>query len=659
MAKFQLRDGLVLQRGKQLLKFQRMLPDNLIQLENMETGLIETISIGELLEKIHDKVFLVQEGISNNDSITVDEPSKAILEAQVVIGTDKLCPKAKKRYELKLQYVARCCKAGISQGNVRLITRLIPKISVAIGDTDPPGATTVAKWLRIYKESGFDNSSLLPKSKRNRKVGERIGEEKFEMILEFIERYYLQRNGKSVVDTYNYLSSEMRSRLGPGESVSLSTVQKIINQISPYEREKIRKGAAFAAAKWRHSIGGVSAEYPLQVVEIDHTELSIYVIDSRTGVVLGKPIITVIIDSFTSYILSLVISFEGTTVARVIKAIKFALSPKHKIVADLGLKHEWITPGLWQTMLTDNASEFHASDTNAVAVQMGFDVERSPARKPWFKPAVERSMLSVVNALPRVGRSELIIGVHKPIDPKKTACVTLEDLRAGLIEWAVDVYPFKTAERTLDCPFDRMKEGLKKVPAPVFHDDLRQLDIFSGIPKRLKVTHAGIQKLYLDYRSRELAEMAKKYGPIFEVDARLNLENLGGIWVQEPKNKTWFWVPVLQKSYADGLSLSAHKIIRNSKKIELRRSRRPEDYQDAVYALEKKWQENIKAGKQTIRESKKMAVVKEQSNFKFSTTPPSVTALDSIVNSAIDAMPLVDLNDIPTVVIKRLDEMGG
>lgn len=656
MAKFQLKDGLVLQRGKQLLKFQRMLPDNLIQFENMETGLIEKFSIEELLEKIEGKEILVQGGNHAGNAVSVKLPN-AQSSVQVVIDTDRLSAKAKATYERKINYVLRCQRAGVMQGSLRQLSKMVGSIGAEIGDKNPPGGSTVAVWLRIYNRSGCDNRSLLPKPRSARKIGERLGEAKLEIINEFIKRYYLQRNGKSIEETYIFLSSEMRTRFGKDAYVSLSTVKKIISKISPYERTKIRKGTAFAAAKWRHSIGGINAEYPLQVVEIDHTELSIYVIDSKIGVVLGKPIITVIIDSCTSYILSLVVSFEGTTVGRVVKAIKFALTPKNKIVAELGLKNEWITPGLWQTMLTDNASEFHAADTNAIAMQIGFDVERSPVRKPWFKPGVERSMLAVVNALPQYGRSELILGVHKPIDPKKTACVAFEDLRNGLIEWAVDIYPFKISERTLDCPFDRMKEGLKRVPAPIFNDDLRALEIFAAIPTRVKVSHAGIEKYYLDYRSRELAEMAKKYGPKFDMDARLDPADLGGIWIQEPKVKTWHWIPVLQKSYADGLSLTAHRIIRMSKATELRRSKKLEHYQDAVYAIEMKWQAKIKAGKLTIREAKKMAVVQEQSNFKRPATRPSLDKVDSVMDRIPEAMPVLNQDDLPPITVIRLDDM--
>lgn len=610
------------------------------------------------MNQIESKEIFVLGGspVCNAISVIIPSPQSCI---HVIIDLDRLSPSAKLTYERKLEYVHRCKKAGVTQGCIRHIKRMIANTAVDIGDKTPPGSSTVANWLRTYNQSGCDNRSLLPKLRTNRKIGERIGQQKLDLIHEFIKQYYLQRNGKSVEDTYSYLSSEMRTQFGEDAYVSISTVKKIIRQISPYERDKIRKGSAFAAAKWRHSIGGTNAEYPLQVVEIDHTELSIYVIDSRTGIVLGKPIITIIIDSYTAYILSLVISFEGTTVARVVKAIKFALTPKNKIMAELGLKHEWITPGLWQTMLTDNASEFHAADANAIALQMGFDVERSPVRKPWFKPGVERSMLSVVNTLPRYGRSELIQGVHKPIDPKKTACVAFEDLHSALIKWVVDIYPFKISDRTQDCPFDRMKEGLKKVPAPIFNDNLRALDIFAAIPTRVKVSHAGIEKFYLDYRSRELAEMAKRYGPKFDVDARLDPANLGGIWVQEPLEKTWLWVPVLQESYADGLSLTAHRIIRTSRALEVRRSKRLEDYQDAVYAFEKGWQAKIKAGKLSIREAKKMAIIQEQSNFKKPAKKTGSEKIDSLANEIPEDMPLLTLDDLPAATIVRLDDMEG
>ncbi|WP_042070482.1 hypothetical protein [Advenella mimigardefordensis] len=153
--------------------------------------------------------------------------------------------------------------------------------------------------------------------------------------------------------------------------------------------------------------------------------------------------------------------------------------------------------------------------------------------------------------------------------------------------------------------------------------------------------------------------MAKKYGPKFDVDARLDPENLGGIWVQEPKEKTWLWVPVLQKSYADGLSLTAHRIIRMSKALDLRRSRKLEHYQDAIYALKKGWQKKIKAGKLSLREAKKMAIINEQSNFKSPAKKLSSEQIDSLVNEIPEGMPTLTLDDLPDITIIRLDEMEG
>ncbi|MFB5192249.1 hypothetical protein [Alicyclobacillus fastidiosus] len=65
----------------------------------------------------------------------------------------------------------------------------------------------------------------------------------------------------------------------------------------------------------------VEALYPLHIVEIDHVELDMNVADSNTGIVLGRPWVTLGIDAYSRTVWSMYVSLEPPSAITLRKAI--------------------------------------------------------------------------------------------------------------------------------------------------------------------------------------------------------------------------------------------------------------------------------------------------------------------------------------------------
>lgn len=611
MGIFRLERGLVVQIGERRFAFHRQIDDKKIQLEDVMTGELRTMRVADFLNRVNSGQYMVSHQTA--DGVVVAIPPARDRAGHEVLGL-KLTAAQNAQWQLRCMYVRAMYKRGVTRGQRSRIAEAIPMIAQTQGDGKPPSASTVMDWMRTFEQKNHETSALVSHNAM-RASPLRLPPAWFEYVRQVVNRYYFVRNGESVAAVTRRLSIQVaRGKLPEGLGsvppvVSETTVRRIVAQTDPYHRDRMRYGPAYAGAKWRHAIGGVYATRPMQRVEMDHTVLDTYVIDDVRGIPLGRPTLTTLVDAFSGYILALYISFDGCSIGRIAQTIKLALSPKDELVRKYGLTQYWYSPGHWETLVLDNGLEFHALYIRVISMELCFDIEYCPVRKPWFKPVVERHMLEMARILPIPGRPQKLLGIRDSVDPKKQACITFSDLCRCLTKWAVDVHPVTINQRKLARPLDLLLDGLKDMPPPVYVDNLSSLDIIGGIVKQVTVRHTGIEMQYLTYRSRELADMAKQVAPSFPVNVKINPDNLGSIWVEHPKEKAWINVPATAQIYANGLTLFQHRLIRQYAKDKLGKIRGPETLLRAQGELQDMWDVAVRSGKKIRRNAKELALL--------------------------------------------------
>lgn len=649
--------GLVIKSGERQLAFHRMLEDKKVQFEDVRSGTYKVFSLVELQNGVASGKFVVV-GAQQVEEGWVSQVESDTGTAAVVARLDE---KHQQEWQRRLAYVKGMRRQGVVQASRALIRAHIPRIAQKIGDKNPPCDSTVISWMALFVKSGGSHTSLVPRT-AFRRSAKRTEQTAIDDAWVMLKKYYFRREGFSLAEVWRRIQAKRIAEEAKGlrpKTISKSTLWRIAQTVPAYDRDRVRIGSAAANAKWRHATGGVYATRPLERVEMDHTELDIYVIDERRGIPLGRPVITVLIDAFSGYILSIYLSFEGETLSRMSRSIKLALQPKDSLTKSVPTENEWLTLGLWESLVVDNGLAFHSPQLQSMALALGCELEYCPVRKPWFKPSVERAMLEFGRILPLEGKTSKLRGVVDPYNPLANACITFGDLVECLTRWVVDVYPFTIPDRSLERPIDRLKSGLENAPAPVVHTGLDSLEIITGLSKEVAVRQGGVEHMYLPYRSPELGELVRRQrSPTFKTTMKYDPNDLGRIWVQDPSERTWTAVPCLYEDYAKGLSLGQHRLIRKNVKEELRRSGAYEQLMRAQAQLRDMFEDRILRGKGKIRSNKQYAKFSGMSSLSLTDQSVPLAPIFS-TPIVVDAELKVQPREIPVFQAVNLRSADG
>ncbi|CAJ0715091.1 hypothetical protein LMG6871_01329 [Ralstonia edaphis] len=649
MSIYTLDTDLVIQDGDAQWRVHRVLDNQYVQLEHQATARIRRVRIAKLASDIFSgKLSVVRDS-------GAPQPEQTSPATHAVMCTATLPDKYKSKFERSYAYVWHMRKRGITKGQRRRVTEAIPTIAATLGDHGPPRPQTVMQWMRDYETSGQNPTRLVSRNIR-RRVSRRLVPAVLEIARKVLARHYFVRNGCSLRDVLDKVLREVERATQANSieetaaSISLSTIRRLAAETTPFDRDRARLGPAQARAKWRFSKPGLYATRPLERVEMDHTLLDLVVIDDALGIPLGRPTITLLVCSFSSYILGFFISFEGETIGRVVQSIKVAAQPKDSITAGQGLSNTWHAMGLWETLVLDNSLSFHSPHLRHIASELCMDIEYCPVRMPWFKPSVERMLGELTRQLPAHGRPKKPDSGPDPIDPNSTACITFSDLCAGVLQWVVDVHPFEINERKIARPIDLFLEGLTSCPAPALIDNSANLEVIAGLSTSKTVDHSGIVHTYLRYTNDELESMQRCIGTKFKTLIKFNPYDLGSIFVQHPRTGLWISVGARDEEYATGLTLTQHKLIRKEAGRQLTLANAETHLRAARLALQDRWEQAIRGGRK-VRRSRELGLFQGVSSLSWS-NPLQRSGSPKPISVVVDNdMPEPDSRSIPTFEI--------
>jgi putative transposase len=635
MATFTLGRGLIIRFGSTQYTFLRRLADQTVQLQNEEDFRILTVSTGRLTTDIlSGKLEVVR------DSDTGNHHDHAGNDTVAPVGSLEEHHRA--RYERAISYVNYMRRCGVTQGQRQVIALAITAHATKIGDAEPPRPSTVMAWLRKFRESGGNPGSLITRNASRRRQ-KRIPKELRRVIDVVLQQHYFRRNGISMRDAHDKVLDELK-RAGQPQTIGLSTIRRIVGEVTPYDRDHIRLGPVEARHKWRFARQGKYVSRPLERVELDHTLLDIYVIDDQWGIPLGRPTITLLVCSFSGYIIGFYISFEGETLARVLQTIKMGIQPKDEIVTAAGLTQPWHAMGLWETLLLDNAMAHHASRMQSIAYELGMELEYSAVRMPWFKPTVERHLGELTLMLPVPGRTGKPGRHAEPIDPQIKACIRFSDLCVGILQWIVEVHPFQINDRKKARPVDLFMDGLLDCPAPVFTDSYAPLDVLASNRTTVTVRHDGLVHEWLRYGGSALEQMRREVRDNFRAEIAPDPYDLGRVYVQHPHTREWIIAPALDLEYAAGLTRTQHKLIRQAATQRLTLANAPEELRKGRLRLQDHWAAAIAGGKRLKRLPRELALFQQLSGVR---AEPRV-ASDILAQLVCDEPVISDTRVIPT-----------
>ena len=204
---------------------------------------------------------------------------------------------------------------------------------------------------------------------------------------------------------------------------SIKALRARVTARSLRERVAAREGAGKAGDRFRQVKPAPKTTRPLEVVQIDHTQVDLMLVDERKRAAIGRPWLTVVLDMQTRLVLGFYLTFEAPSATSVALAVANAIAPKNAWLADMGISLAWPAQGLPEVVRVDNGSDFHSRAFARGCQQHGITIDYRPPATPRFGGHIERLMgtlMKRIHVLPGTTFSNVAERGTYPSDEKAT-----------------------------------------------------------------------------------------------------------------------------------------------------------------------------------------------------------------------------------------------
>lgn len=414
---------------------------------------------------------------------------------------------------------------------------------------------TVYRWIDAYESTGLV-SSLIRKSRKDAGA-KRLDERVEKIIAETIENFYLTKQVRTPAKT----AAEVRKVcIQNGLSApDATTVRNRISEISEEYRLRRRRGSKAADERFQPIRGKFpGADFPLAVVQIDHTPVDVIVVDDIHRKAIRRPYLTIATDIYSKMCVGFYLSLDPPGGLATGLCMSRAILSKEKYLSRLGLGDlSWPCWGVMHKVHTDNAKEFRGTLLGKAAKQYGIIAERRPKGRPRYGGGVERAfrtyMHEVHNELP--GTTFSNIQEKQEYDSEGRAVMTLDALEKWLTLYILGVYHQKThAGNDGIPPIVQWERGIfgtettKGTGIPMHVPDETRLRI-DFMPFMMRtVQEYGIRMMGISYWTDALRgyihsmnQNARKLKQEFV--CRYDPRDLSKIWMYEPASERYIEIP--------------------------------------------------------------------------------------------------------------------
>ena len=223
------------------------------------------------------------------------------------------------------------------------------------------------------------------------------GRQAVELFEATLDENYMLPNDSTVVDAWNEARlafAERNEALPKSEHwkcPSLAAAYRWKDRQNRYEVMACREGVAKADQKFKAVYAQSDPFEHNEVWEIDHTLVDCVALDDKSGIPIGCPYITSIIDRATRVLMGYFIDWSPPSRLSVFEALRCAMLPKEKLLQRFpGIQNEWPAYGVPQTIVPDNAKEFIANEIAEAAQLIGFSIDYAPVACGSYKGRIER-----------------------------------------------------------------------------------------------------------------------------------------------------------------------------------------------------------------------------------------------------------------------------
>lgn len=418
-------------------------------------------------------------------------------------------------------------------------------------------AATLYRWLDRY-QSWQEVLALVPRKRGWQSGNSRLSAQADDLIGAVIEEHYLTSQRHSIQSTIKEIETQAKA-LG-FTPPSASAVRARIKRIPEKVVLRRRGFADEARNRFTPSVGKFpGADYPLAVVQIDHTPIDLIIVDDRHRKPIGRLWLSLAIDVHSRMITGYYLALEDPSEISVGMCLAHSILPKEAWLNLHNVRGEWPVWGFPRIVHTDNGPDFQAENFRRSCSNYNIENQFRPVKRPKYGGHIERLLGTFMRELHELpGTTHSSVPDRAGYDSDKHAALTMSEFE----EWLV---------KTIIIYHNRVHSGIYMPPARKWHLGFfgsRGVDALVSVPPRpadpltvqldfmpsyrRTVQHYGVQ-LDVYYYSEALRHwigttdpatgQARKF--VFRRDPR----DISVIWFYDPVLKQYFRVPVANQAF--------------------------------------------------------------------------------------------------------------
>ncbi|RMH11366.1 MAG: transposase [Gammaproteobacteria bacterium] len=414
-------------------------------------------------------------------------------------------------------------------------------------------ANTLYRWMRDFNSLGTI-AALIPKKRGWTTGASRISKAVEEIIDEVINDTYLtvQRSTaeKVVIEVKRRC---LKKGITPPHA---NTIRSRVARISERVKLRGRGHREKAINKFQPAAGQFpGADYPLAVVQIDHTPLDIIVVDDIHRKPIGRPWLSLAMDIFSRVVTGYYLSFDAPSGTSVAMTVSHSILPKENWLALHEIDADWDVWGIMDKIHVDNGPDFRSDNFKRSCEMYGINLEFRPVKRPKFGGHIERllgTFLKEIHDLP--GTTFSSVKERDGYDSDKHACMTMAELEKWLVTFICKVYHQRRHSGIGMSPMKKWEIGImgnaetpgRGVPPRPANGNTIFMDFLPAFHRTVQNYGVAIDGLryYADVlrpwiNANEPGTPGKKRKFIFRRDPR----RIKTIWFFDPEIKQYFPIP--------------------------------------------------------------------------------------------------------------------
>lgn len=418
-------------------------------------------------------------------------------------------------------------------------------------------AATLYRWLRRFNAFGV-MTALIPRKRGWRYGSTRLSQSTEAVIVEVIRDFYLTSQRPSVQKS---VTEVLRRCHKQGvELPSPTTIRDRLAKVDEKDALRGRGQREKAKNKFTPVAGRFpNADYPLAVVQIDHTPVDLILVDDVYRKPIGRPWLTLAIDVYSRMVVGYYLSFDAPSETSVAMCVAHAALPKEEWLLLHEIDAEWPVWGFPRTIHVDNGAEFRSNNFQKSCLMHNISLEFRPVRAPRYGGHIERllgTFAREIHDLP--GTTFSNVEQRDDYDSEKHAVMTKSEFEAWFVTLVCKVY-HRRIHSKIGVPPIRQWEtgvfgngavtgvGLPPRPADRLTVLLDFLPSFSRTVQTFGVTIDGLtyyaEALRMWINAAD-ADNGKKQAFVFRRDPR----DISLVWFFDPVIAQYFPIPLADQS---------------------------------------------------------------------------------------------------------------